>query len=388
MRKRILIVFLLSLLTGCSKINEIQYEAYAVGMGIDYTNNEYHVVLQFLDFSNVAKTEQGKSEQPSPIWIGSGRGKTIEEALTKIYHGIQIPVNYDQISLFVFGKSLLENRLSRALKALETNFNIRLTGLTYGTEEPLEKIFTTKVPFNYDYSNSRINHPEYMQEQDSSIPAISLQELIYQFNEKTKTIILPGIKSNDKIMRNNLNKFPVTTLNGAYLIKDEKLTSQLTGSDLEGFIHINNQSVRSPIIVRERKAGKEELVQIELLRPKVKRVFNKEQNDVHIGLDIKVSAIVRESDHEIILSSKIKREIENKIRNEVYGVYLKSKEIRADIYQFEDYMYRFMYEDWKKYRKEANFPSLNKKDIRVKIAPLKSINKINTGNNLLFNNTK
>ncbi|MDQ0201052.1 Ger(x)C family spore germination protein [Neobacillus ginsengisoli] len=383
MRRLLIIIYILPLLTGCTKVNEIQFVAYAVGLGIDYKNNEYHVVLQFLDFSNVAKTEQGKSDQPSPVWIGTGKGKTIEEAINKIYHGIQIPVNYDQIGLFVFGKSLLESRLERTLKALDTNFNIRLTGLTYGTEEPLEEIFTTKVPFNYAYSNARINHPEYMQEQDSSIPAISLQDLIYQFNEKTKTIILPGIKINDEIMKKDLKKLPVTTFNGAYLLKGGKLKGQLTRNELEGFIRINNQSVRSPVIVSERKAGKEELVQIELLKPKVKRVFNKDQNDVQIGLDIIVSAIVRESDHEI-LSPKIKRQIQDKIRNKVYGVYLKSQKIGGDIYQFEDYMYRFMHDDWRKYQKSANFPSLNKTDIHVKIVPLKSINKINSGIHLLF----
>ncbi|MEH7309370.1 hypothetical protein V7137_30485, partial [Neobacillus drentensis] len=86
---------------------------------------------------------------------------------------IQIPVNYDQVSLFVFGKSVLEKRLSKTVEALDTNFDIRLTGWVYGTEEPIEKLFTTKVPFYYAYSNARIVQPEYMQQQDSSVPALS-----------------------------------------------------------------------------------------------------------------------------------------------------------------------------------------------------------------------
>lgn len=374
------IIFLLSiLLSGCANIREIQYQAYAVGIGIDYKNHEYHVALQFLDFSNVAKTDQGKSDQPVPVWIATGKGRTVEDAIIQIYHGIQIPINYDQISLFVFGTSLLEHRLDKTLKSLDTNFNIRQTGLVYGTEEKVEEIFTTKVPFNYAYSNSRINQPEFMQQQDSTVPAISLQELIFEFNEKVKTIVLPKITITKQIVKENLEELPVNIFDGAYILKDEKLKGYLSQQDLEGFIRVNNKAVRSPVIVGEETDGKEELVQIELLKPKVKRVIDKANNKVNIGLDINISAIIREASKKEVLSPRVKRKIKEKITNEVYAAYIKSHQIGGDIYQFEDFMYRFMYEDWKTIKKKDDFPVLKKENIHVKVRPLKSINKINSG---------
>jgi spore germination protein KC len=387
MRKFITIICILTVLTGCTKIHEIQSQAYAVGIGIDYQNDEYHVVLQFLDFSNVAKTEQGKSNQPSPVWIGEGKGKTVEDAIIKIYHGIQIPVNYDQLSVFVFGKSVLENRIGKTVEALDTNFNIRLTGWVYGTEEPVEKIFTTKVPFNYAYTYARIVQPEYMQQQDSSIPTLSLQGLVYQLHEQTKTILVPSISTNDAIMLKDQDKLPVTIFNGAYLMRGTKLLGHLTEKDLKGFIRVNNKSVRSPVVFSDRSAGKEEFVQIELLNPKMKRKVNKDQNGIQMGLDIKISALVRESSKEI-LSPTIKRQIKEEIRKEVYDAYLKSQKMGGDIYQFEDYMYRFMHDDWKSLQTSGKFPTLNKKDIHVDIAPLKSINRINAGVDTLLNDSK
>ena len=378
MRKLLYITYAMLLLTGCSKINEIQFQAYAVGIGIDYKEDEYQVVMQFLDFSNVAKTDQGKSDKPSPIWLGVGKGNTVEEAIVEIYHAIQIPVNYDQISLFVFGKSLLEHRLGKTLKALDTNFNIRQTGMVYGAENRIKEIFTSQVPFNYPFSNSRINQPEYMQQQESTIPAISMQELIYQFNEKSKTILLPSISVNDQNIKQNLEKLPVTTLTGAYVMKDKKMKGFLTNNELEGFIRVNNKAVRSPVVISDWSKGKGEHVQIELLNPNVKRIMNKDKNEVQVGLDIKISAIVRESDH-MILAPRIKRQIKEKIRNHVYEAYVNSQKIGGDIYQFEDYMYRYMYEDWTRFQKSGNFPILNKTNINVKVMPLKSINKINAG---------
>lgn len=380
MKKLIYIFSILFVLTGCAKIQEIQYQAYAVGLGVDYRNEEYHVVLQFLDFSNVAKTDQGKSDHASPVWIGKGKGKTMEEAIIQIYHGIQIPVNYDQISLFVFGKAVLEKNLVKTVDALDTNFNIRQTGWVYGTEEPVEKIFTTKLPFNYAYSNARIVQPEFMQQHDSLIPTISLQELIYLLNEKAKTILVPRVSTNDEIIKEDQDPLPVTILHGAYVMKEATMKGYLNEKDLKGFIRVNNKAVRSPVTVSQ---GKGKFVQVELLNPKVKRRINNDQNGIQIGLDIKISAVVRESSNPI-LSPELKRQIKEKIRNDVYAAYEKSQKIGGDIYQFEDYLYRFMHDDWKKLQKSGEFPHLDKKDINVDIDPLKSINKINAGIPLPF----
>jgi spore germination protein KC len=379
MKKFIFITYTLSLLiTGCSNVREIQFQAYAVAIGIDYIDHKYHVALQFLDFSSVAKTESGKPSQPVPVWIGVGRGKTIEEALIDVYHGVQIPIEFDQVSLFIFGKKLLEQRLGKTLKALNTNFNFRLTGYTYGTEEKIEDIFTTEVPFYYPFVNTRINQPVFMQQQDPAIPAITLQELIYQYNEETKTILLPKVSINEEIMKKDNKNTLVSIFDGAYLIKGKKMKGFLSNKKLEGFINVNNESVRSRVIVSEKDAGEAKLVQIELLKPKVKRIVKKDQNETQIGLDINTSAVVRESSNEIN-APEIKRLIKERIKDQVYSAYMNSRKIGGDIYQFEDYMYRFMHDDWKTFQSSGKFPVLNKNDIRVKIKPLKSINKINSG---------
>ncbi|MEJ9231846.1 hypothetical protein LAV79_20730 [Peribacillus butanolivorans] len=132
-------------------------------------------------------------------------------------------------------------------------FLIRLKGFTYGTEKKLEEIFTSKVPFNYPFTSSRINQPDYMQQQESTVPAITLQELIYQYNEKTKTILLPNILLEEDIMKKDTDNVPVTTFNGAFIIKDKKLKDHLSKNDLKGYIRVNNKAVRSLVNMEERK---------------------------------------------------------------------------------------------------------------------------------------
>lgn len=377
MKKMIIFASIFFILAGCAMVKEIQYEAYAVGIGIDYKDEEYQVVIPFLDFSNVAKTDQGKTQTYIPTWLGVGVGKTVEEAIIEITKGIQVPINYDQISVFVFGRNLLESEIEHAVEALDTNFNIRLIGMTYGTEESLEKIFTTKVPFNFSFSISRIVQPEYMQQQSSSIPTISLQEFINQSNEKTKTVILPNISIAEGIIKEDQKNNPVTIIDGAYLMKDKKVKGLLSNQDLEGYIRVNEKSVRTQLSLIESKTKEDEYVQIEIRKPKMKRIVSKKENEIVFELEIKVEAIKQESNYK--LSSKdIKKRIEEEIKTEVYTSYVKSHEVGGDIYQLEDYLYRFMYEDWKELHNHGEMPKLTSENIHVKVKPLKSINKISS----------
>lgn len=374
--KNIMLAFITlftSTLAGCSQVNEIQFQAYAVGLGIDYIDDEYKVFLQFLDFSNVAKSEQGKSPQKSSVWITSGSGKSIEAAFTKMYQGVQLPVNYDQLNVILFGKSLIEHKLGKTLQALDTNYNIRVTGLTYGTEKKLEDIFTSQVPFNYPFIYSRINEPSFMQQQDSTIPAISLQELIYQYNEKTKTIMLPNISLDNDTMKENTDKVTMSTFDGAYIIKDQTYKGILSEKELKGFIKVNNQTVRSLVTF---KGAHDEETAIEILNPKIKRRVFTKNHTLAYGLNIKIRANIRESNHNII-NLNVKKALADKLRTEVYQSYKNSQAIGGDVFQFEDYMYRYKNSDWKTCHHQGTFPTLKKEDIHIKISPLKSINKMN-----------
>ena len=155
-----------------------------------------------------------------------------------------------------------------------------------------------------------------------------LQELIYHYNEETKTILLPRVSINKEIMKEEKEKLPISIFDGAFIIKGNKMKGFLSNKDLEGFININNESVRSPVIVSEE--GEDKLVQIELLKPKVKRIVNKDKNETKIGLNINISAVIRESSHEIN-ESKIKKQIKDKIKNDVYSAYMNSQNIGINL---------------------------------------------------------
>ncbi|WP_346655596.1 hypothetical protein [Lysinibacillus sphaericus] len=88
-RKIILLSSLLTslLLSGCWDATEPQKMYYVDGLGIDYKDGQYEIYLQLISFSDVTKSEN-YTPQAAPAEVGQSKGKTLEEALFKLFRSI------------------------------------------------------------------------------------------------------------------------------------------------------------------------------------------------------------------------------------------------------------------------------------------------------------
>ncbi|MDQ0268356.1 Ger(x)C family spore germination protein [Cytobacillus purgationiresistens] len=361
------------LLSGCGEITEVQYQAYAVGIGIDYKDDLFHVYLQFMDFSNIAKVEGSTINAEKPIWLAVGHGNTIDEAFIDLYNGLQIKANFDQMNLFIFTRDAIDQKLGEIIQSFNTNFNFRLNGWVYGTEGNLEEILTAKMPFFYPYIASHIVQPYDTHRVSSDIPPLSTEQLLYKTKEETNTLIFPIVTIKDNIIHMDSDDFPVTTLNGAFFNKGYKLLGSLSKEQIFGFIRINSRSERTLLHVYFEDIKSP--VSIELRDPKVKRKVKEKDGEDRYQLNIKVSVNLREG-----AENKDPQEVEGRIIKEIKRNVMESvnnaKEIGADIYRFEDYLYRYKHKLWKEKKHEMMFNNFNEEDINVKVTYVKSINKI------------
>lgn len=375
MKKRCSIfVALLLLLNGCAHLTEVQYQAYAVGMGLDYKDKQYTVYLLFLDFTNVAKAEQTVKSSQTPVWIAEGHGSTIDEAISRIYEGLQIRANYDQITLFLFSEELLKStKLRESLYTFVSNFNFRTTGWMYGTNENIKDVFTTQIPFYYPFTASQLNQPFETQHQSAKIPPLRFEELLYSLNEKTKTIAIPAIDIEENIIYENRKEFPVTSFRGAYYIKENKYQGFFSEREIEGFVRMNNDAERVLMNLFEEK---EQPLSIELRSPRIKRNVSKKNGELQYELNIHMSAILRNG-AEMHHPEKVKKEITKILKKEIAASVQRAGEQNIDLYNFEDYMYRFERKLWKDYQKNKTPIILKEENINIVISPLKSVGKIN-----------
>ena len=78
------LVFIILFLTGCWDATEPQRMYFINGVGVDFEDNTYKVYLQIINFADVAKAAT-PSGDVAPAEVGYAEGKTVEEAIYKLY---------------------------------------------------------------------------------------------------------------------------------------------------------------------------------------------------------------------------------------------------------------------------------------------------------------
>ena len=105
------------LMSGCWDVTEPQRMYYVQGVGVDYKDNEYTAYLQIINFANVAKTESANPEA-APTEIGQAKGKTIEEAIYKLYRSMDQEVFWGHMTFLLFSESAMKDE--RAIAVIDT----------------------------------------------------------------------------------------------------------------------------------------------------------------------------------------------------------------------------------------------------------------------------
>ncbi|ADC50160.1 germination protein, Ger(x)C family [Alkalihalophilus pseudofirmus OF4] len=367
MRKIVFTLCLCMILCGCLESKEIQSVSYAISMGVDFKDEQYELTLQFLDFSNVAKSEQGKGGEV-PLWIAVGRGRSLDDAIREIYRTIQLPVNYEHLYNIVLSESVLERKTSETIDLLTENFLIPYSAWIYSTTQSMEEILASKVIFNYPFLYSRLSQPKDMQGQLSSVPPLSLQEFMLEYEEPTKTIMTPSINIDKSAIKEDLTGIPVPYFEGAHIVKDKKHLGYLSITDLEGYILTNNESERSLFDLKE----EDMFLTVELNNPKYKIKQTSSADGTGFELAVTIPAVLRENSTELSMD-EVKRKVETAIKAEISHSINKGRELGADIFQLEDYLYRRHHADWRSIQETSDTFEFEK--IVVTLHPFNSINK-------------
>lgn len=133
------------LMSGCWDVTEPQRMYYVQGVGVDYKDNEYTVYLQIINFANVAKTEQS-NPQASPTEIGQAKGKTIEEAIYKLYRSMDQEVFWGHMTYLLFSENAMKDE--HAIAVIDTFLRFRETRYhiwVYCTQDPIEDVLLVSL---------------------------------------------------------------------------------------------------------------------------------------------------------------------------------------------------------------------------------------------------
>lgn len=366
MNKKRGIIFLLItfLLTGCWDTRELEHVLFVNSLGIDYKNNQYVIYPQFVNFTNIAKSEGGASRQYSPTYIGKGEGKILYDSAFDFYKGAPQKVSWEHIKSIIVTERLLKNGdLNQLNDFLSRFFQFRNTMWIFGTKEPLENILATNNLFNISSLYTLMNLPQERLKQYSSVEPLQLYTFRSNYYEPRMTTRIPFIATTKKHWKKDDKEFEMLKFNGYGCVASKSYVNHLPYHDILGIEWISKELNRVPLLLKIKNQFIGEIV---LKKPKIDTKTSIKAGRPYVVMNIQMEGNIYQIYKNVSIHT-VEETAENQIKKEMKMTYEKGIKKGIDVFQLSHIMYRDNLKLWEKYQKEGIIP-LSKKTLELHVS--------------------
>lgn len=350
------------LTSGCWSSFEIQQVDYAKAFGIDYKDGMYHLYMQSLDFSSIAKSEgSGKTSSPPPVWVGHAEGKTLSLALNELFRTSQLHIAWGHVTSIVMAESVLTSKHIKEVFDMVGRFpESRYTVWVYGTREPLEKILSATSIYNLSPLDSILHNPlpSYMEE--SLFPPVLGFQLIATHNDPATTTYLPCIALNDNHWTENEKKQDLFYIEGAFFEKSGSSFEYFPHSQLPGY-HWLRKDMRRAALLLQKDGEIYGALSVGLPKIKIKPIVQGN----HVAFDIKAKYLTALYEYLVPISyDEMVAMSEVKLREQILQTYRHGLKRGIDIFGLEEELYRQHPKLWRKLSNDGSRLIIDEDSIR------------------------
>ncbi|XEC92625.1 Ger(x)C family spore germination protein [Paenibacillus tarimensis] len=361
----VLLLCIVSLLTGCWNRRELKELSIVAAMGVDKTpeTNKYKVSFQIINPGNVATgVVAGGAMQNTPVTVYTGTGDNLFGAIRKASKKVPRQLFFAHLQLLVIGESLAKQGVRDLFDFFERSHEIRLTTMVLvarGSEAesivrvltPLEKIPAKNIAGQMKMT-SKLWSENIKVEMDQVIK--TLQGEGEPNISGVKIVGEPEVGNKSS----NLQQTNVTTrvdITGIALFKNGKLKRWLNGDEGRGALWIQNE-MKSTVVDLDCK-NKKGAIGIEVVRSQTK-VNAKVQNGKPVfHIDIREDGHVNEVRCPMDLSKveeieKLEKQWALETKKEVMKAVKIAQSEESDIFGFGEAVNRANPKAWKKMKKE------------------------------------
>lgn len=359
-------------LSGCWDTKEPERMLYVNGIGVDYKDGKYEVHAQIINFANVAKSELPPSNQPQAE-VGFATGKTVDEAVFKLYHSIDQTVYWGHFSYLVVTEEVLKNvELSPIIDLFIRYRETRYQIWVYTTTDPVEEVLLVRPVINKAITLSKLGNPENSFKQESFINPIDMRKLIIEMNEPSHEAMIPliKIKENWKSIDESI-KAPV--LSGVGVATPNGFKGFIEGDDVRGMQWMSNETVRGQVTF---KSDDDEYITVNVDNVKVKVHPIVQAGVVFFDIDVELETTVSVIQGKVSID-EIKKGIIKEVEKEIKTTYEAALKKEIDIYRLSEQLYRKNVKAWKQHHKDGKVELKDDsiRNLKVKIAKLESVRK-------------
>lgn len=384
MNKKIFLIFIIFLLTGCYDHKELNSIAILTATEINKIEDEFIINAQVVNPQAPDKVTTAQA----PFVIYTGKGKTIQEAYRQIKLQSSRYLYPDHLRIIIINEKIAKEDVTEILDfylrdpSVRTEFNVLI-----GRDE---NILTVTTPIDQISASSILDSLETSNKFLGVSNLVTLNDMATMKLNPNTEIILPSIKlENENNNTDNIKNTETTKIKSMYkltglaVFKNNKLEGYLTNNQSISYNIIEN-NVENSILTYE--CEKDKYLTIEMISSKSKiSTKNKE-----INININLSATINESSCNIELNNnknikKLEKELQSYLNknlekdiNDIRNTY------NSDIFGFLDVIYKH---DYKTYLKvKDNWYNSEFKNMKINIKT--KIDIVSIGNILEGENEK
>ncbi|TCP21299.1 Ger(x)C family germination protein [Scopulibacillus darangshiensis] len=325
-------MFLLTFLSGCWDIKDIDQRNLPLVIGIAKAdNNEYKVTAQIPIPKLSGQTQSGPMSR-----IVTSKGESFSSALGQIKTNSEDAVDYSHVRLIVIQKNLTKNQkeLRQLIKFLMDSKEIPMKAMLAITNDHIEKLLSNindKLGVDstslYDFFNKGAGWaPEI-----SSAPIWEVYRSLFSY---TEDITIPVVDS---------GKDTVLNYKGAAVLKKGKITQRISPNENQLINLFQNKSAKGKI---ESVGFASVMVTKSTIENKTVMKNNKPL--VYSDLNLKIDILERKAD---ITNNQIRERLEKLTQKQFYHIFKQAQKSNTDIFGFGQYFRdQIPYDDLKNWR--------------------------------------
>lgn len=346
MKKLVIFILLISIimLPGCWDMREITEIGLVMAVGIDRSPGnpgKFLVTVQIADptGSKGGGGEQEQNKSSKSVWVSSGEGNTIFEAIRDLTKVSSKRIMWAHNNLILIGEDLAREDITAVVDFFTHNHELRMktaVAITHGNAKDylVSKIGTGEIPglavsklFRYQKLAAQSYYNE-------------LLDIYTDFNREEGNSLISGIKIRKPSIPSGQEKEnkeeDQVELSGAAVFGHSKMLGWLTPEETKGLSWVLNGTERTLMSVSMADHNNAVIaVETYSVKAKINSYINGETPSFDISVSGKGS-IVEEDSNSNLNINELKSEVENlvnqKIKEEMaLGIHKVQKEYRSDV---------------------------------------------------------
>jgi spore germination protein KC len=338
MKKSIILITIILLITGCYNYRELNDLAIIDALGIDYKDNKFLVTAQIL---NVEKKETDDTKKL--IVVYEGEGQSIAEAIRNMSLDDPKEMYLGHLELIILGESLTKDNTNKVFEFLLRDPKLRSEALVVSSlNNSAREILNQKVNSNIFPSKSIINSIEVSSKTEGTVKKQTLEDLIkITLDNKIDSVITTISIKEEKENKEDINEYNLIKLDNLAIIKDKKIIDYLSKDEARIFNIIKNDIGNVMINIPFQDTNSVILLSNPKSNIKIKLHDKKIDVDINIEVDGDIAEINKKTnvDNQEILK-KLSKELNKKLENDTKILLKKCKENDADILGLKDLIYK------------------------------------------------